>query len=76
MVDTSITMGFRILVSTSIDMATCIGVIMLFTPVFIIPGLLVAALGFYIGNMYLKAQLSAMREKRYFLVFTYCGLTI
>ncbi|KAF9483581.1 multidrug resistance-associated ABC transporter [Pholiota conissans] len=63
MVDGSIANGFRVLILTSVDMATYIGVIMLFTPVFSIPGVIVGVLGFRIGNMYLKTQLSAMREK-------------
>lgn len=37
---------------------------MLFTPVFLLPAIGVAASGFYLGNMYLKAQMSAKREKR------------
>ncbi|KAF8182307.1 multidrug resistance-associated ABC transporter [Pholiota molesta] len=63
MVDGAIPQGFSALTNISIAMVASIGVIMVFTPVFIIPGLFVAALGFYLGNMYLKAQLSAQREK-------------
>lgn len=36
--------------------------IVLFTPVFGIPGLLVSVAGGWVGQMYMKAQLSATRE--------------
>jgi hypothetical protein len=36
----------------------------LFTPVFLLPGGLITILGVYIGNIYLKAQMSVKREKR------------
>jgi hypothetical protein len=32
------------------------------TPVFAIPGILVGGLGSYLGNIYIKAQLSVKRE--------------
>lgn len=41
-----------------------IGGIMIFTPLFVFPGLVVAAIGLYISNVYLKAQLSIKREMR------------
>jgi len=39
--------------------------IVLFTPIFSIPGFGIGVLGVYIGNLYLKAQLSAKREMRF-----------
>ena len=42
-----------------------IGAIVLFTPPFLIPGVGVAIFGFFLGKMYLKAQLSVKRETRY-----------
>lgn len=36
----------------------------LFVPLFLLPGLLVAGLGIYIGTRYMKAQLSVKREMR------------
>ncbi|KAF9481117.1 multidrug resistance-associated ABC transporter [Pholiota conissans] len=62
-VDGAIASGFLTLISVCLAMVSCLGIIMIFSPVFIFPGILVAVLGFYVGNMYLKAQLSAMREK-------------
>lgn len=35
-----------------------------FTPAFLIPGLGVILVGVYLGNLYLKAQLSVKREMR------------
>lgn len=48
-----------------ISVLTKIGVIVIFTPVFLVPGVSVAVLGLYLGNMYLKAQLSVKREMRH-----------
>lgn len=42
-------------------------VITIFSPIFIFPGIAVTLLGLYLGNMYLKSQLSVKRELRYFL---------
>jgi uncharacterized membrane protein YciS (DUF1049 family) len=46
-------------------MVTKLGAIVLFTPLFLFPGVGVAISGFYLGNMYLKAQLSVKRETRH-----------
>ncbi|KAF8956519.1 multidrug resistance-associated ABC transporter [Flammula alnicola] len=62
MVDGPIAEGFLSLSSIGVTMITNIGVILIFTPIFLFPGLAVAALGLYLGNIYLKAQLSAKRE--------------
>ena len=45
-------------------MSTKLGAIILFTPVFFFPGIVVAILGAFIGNRYLRAQLSIKREMR------------
>jgi hypothetical protein len=42
-----------------------LGSIVLFTPIFLWPGLTVTIIGLSLGNMYLKAQLSVKRETRY-----------
>ncbi|KAJ3508927.1 hypothetical protein NLJ89_g5494 [Agrocybe chaxingu] len=41
---------------------TKLGVIVLFTPIFLFPSVFVALAGLYLGNLYLKAQLSVKRE--------------
>ncbi|KAF9533202.1 hypothetical protein CPB83DRAFT_846042 [Crepidotus variabilis] len=43
-------------------MVAKLGVIVLFTPVFIFPGVIVAAVGWFIGQLYLKTQLCVKRE--------------
>lgn len=56
---------FRGLIRIGIQIMTNIGVIIILNPLFLCPGLGVAGLGFYLGNIYLKAQLSVKREMRY-----------
>ena len=58
---------FVSLLDFACGIATKLGAIVLFTPLFLVPGIGVAILGLYFGNMYLKAQLSVKRETRYFL---------
>ncbi|KAF4617372.1 hypothetical protein D9613_005686 [Agrocybe pediades] len=41
---------------------TKLGAVVLFTPLFLFPGIGVGVVGFFLGNMYLKAQLSVKRE--------------
>jgi len=53
----------------SMGMILKLGAIVLFTPSFLLPGVLVAMVGIYIGNVYLKAQLSIKREMRYVFVY-------
>jgi len=43
---------------------TKLAAVVLFTPLFFFPGLVVAMVGVYLGNLYLKAQLSVKRENR------------
>ncbi|KAF8963033.1 multidrug resistance-associated ABC transporter [Flammula alnicola] len=61
-VDGPIPQAFADLTEVSMTLITKIGVIIIFTPPFFAPGLAVAGLGFYLGNLYLKAQLSVKRE--------------
>ncbi|KDR83052.1 hypothetical protein GALMADRAFT_57306 [Galerina marginata CBS 339.88] len=44
------------------NMVVTLGVIILFTPIFIFPGLAFAIFGTFMGNVYLKAQMSIKRE--------------
>ncbi|KAK7439769.1 hypothetical protein VKT23_017344 [Stygiomarasmius scandens] len=39
-----------------------LGAVVLFTPIFLIPGVIALAIGFWLGSMYLKAQMSVRRE--------------
>ncbi|KAF9481115.1 multidrug resistance-associated ABC transporter [Pholiota conissans] len=60
-VDGPIPSSFLTLTQIGTSLFSQIGVIIIFTPVFIAPGAVVAALGFYLGNLYLKAQLPVKR---------------
>ncbi|PPQ97414.1 hypothetical protein CVT26_006798 [Gymnopilus dilepis] len=61
-IDGPVPLTFLWLLDLGSGMITKLCAVALFTPPFILPGLVVAAIGFYIGNLYLKAQLSVKRE--------------
>ena len=46
----------------TLSMLIKFGAVVLFTPVFLIPGILVAVLGSACGQIYIQAQLSVKRE--------------
>ncbi|KAF8966908.1 multidrug resistance-associated ABC transporter [Flammula alnicola] len=52
--------------SAVVELAVCMMVKLsgpvIFTPIFLAPGILITVLGVYIGNIYLKAQMSVKRE--------------
>ena len=56
---------FLSLLDMAAGMVTKLGAIVLFTPLFLVPSIGVTIFGVYLGNMYLKAQLSVKRETRY-----------
>ena len=56
--------------SQFIGMLTKLSVIVIFSPIFLFPGIAVAILGISMGNLYLKAQLSVKREMRYTKLLT------
>jgi len=64
-VDGPIPQIFVVLLDLLSGMVTKLGAIVLFTPLFLIPGVGVAIFGFFLAKMYLKAQLSVKRETRY-----------
>ena len=53
------------LAELGITLLTKLVVIIIFTPIFMFPSMLVAIFGFSLGNLYLRAQLSVKREMRY-----------
>jgi len=55
---------FLIVFDCVLQVFTKLGAVVLFTPLFFFPGLVVAIVGVYLGNLYLKAQLSVKRETR------------
>lgn len=69
-VDGPIPQAVANLTEIGMTLVTKIGIIVIFTPIFFAPGVAVAGLGFYLGNLYLKAQLSVKREMRYNLQVT------
>jgi len=63
-VDGQITQSLWWVLDQVIGIITKLGVIVLFTPIFVVPGVFVGFIGFFIGNLYLKSQLSVKREMR------------
>lgn len=64
-VDGSIPDTFSNVVEGAIMVMYQLGGSVIFAPIFIFPGIGVAALGLYIASVFLKAQLSVKREMRY-----------
>lgn len=46
----------------TVSMLTQLGAVVLYTPTFILPAILIAIIGGWLGNIYLRAQLSVKRE--------------
>ena len=63
-IDGSLAWSFAVIAEVCAEMVTKLGGPVLFTPIFLLPGVLIALLGVYIGNIYLRAQMSVKREKR------------
>ncbi|KAF9480291.1 multidrug resistance-associated ABC transporter [Pholiota conissans] len=61
-IDGNIAQFFAAVVELGVCMLVKLTGPVIFTPAFLLPGLLVAGLGIYIGNIYLKAQMSVKRE--------------
>ena len=53
------------LTELGISLITKLVVIVIFTPIFVFPSVFVAIFGLFLGNLYLRAQLSVKREMRY-----------
>ena len=56
-----------VLAELGITLLTKLVVIIIFTPIFVFPSMIIAVFGFFLGNLYLRAQLSVKREMRYAL---------
>ncbi|KDR83121.1 hypothetical protein GALMADRAFT_263529 [Galerina marginata CBS 339.88] len=61
-VDGPITQSLMWVLDMAVGMLSKLGVIVLFSPVFVFPGIAVAVLGIFVGNLYLRTQLSIKRE--------------
>lgn len=71
-VDNSVPQYLTIVIESIMLCVLAIGGIVLFTPIFIFPGLIASFVGALLGNWYLKAQLSIKREMRYVRRLTTC----
>ncbi|KAF9021407.1 P-loop containing nucleoside triphosphate hydrolase protein [Hymenopellis radicata] len=61
-VDGPLADGLMLLTTLAMSMLIKFGAVVLVTPAFLLPGLAVAVLGNFIGQVYIKAQLSVKRE--------------
>jgi hypothetical protein len=61
-VDGPISHGLGWLSEMTLTMLVKFAAVLLFTPIFLLPGLVVAVLGGMCGQIYIKAQLSVKRE--------------
>ena len=61
-VDGPVSQLFMWFIEISISMLIKLMAVMYLTPVFIIPGILVAVLGAWLGQVYMKAQIAIKRE--------------
>lgn len=52
----------RFAVSVAMTLIIKLGVVVVFTPIFLIPAVIIAILGGYLGNVYIRLQLSIKRE--------------
>lgn len=63
-IDTQMTWVFQTLVTGVAGMLVKLSGPVFFTPIFLLPGILISAVGVYISNIYLKAQMSIKREQK------------
>ncbi|KDR68699.1 hypothetical protein GALMADRAFT_146052 [Galerina marginata CBS 339.88] len=61
-IDGALTAYFGLVVEMTISGLIKLAGPVIYSPVFLLPGILVSALGVYLGNIYLKAQMSVKRE--------------
>lgn len=54
---------FGVIVEMSLEMLMKLGVVVLMSPIFLIPGVVIAIIGSYVGEIYMKAQLAVKRER-------------
>ena len=64
-VDGPIPEAVKGLTELGITLLTKLVVVIIFTPIFLFPSMFIAIFGFFLGNLYLQAQLSVKREMRY-----------
>ncbi|EPS98690.1 hypothetical protein FOMPIDRAFT_1037403 [Fomitopsis schrenkii] len=62
-IDNPLARWFSAVTELSLEMLMKLAVVVLISPVFLIPGACIAALGAWIGDLYMKAQLAVKRER-------------
>ncbi|KAH9829684.1 uncharacterized protein C8Q71DRAFT_887948 [Rhodofomes roseus] len=62
-VDGPVARLFSVLTEMSLEMLMKLGVVVVISPIFLIPGVFIAAVGGWIGEVYMKAQLAVKRER-------------
>lgn len=63
-IDDPLAEALGIVFSVTVGLITKLGAVLIFTPLFLLPGIALGALGFYLGTLFIKAQLSVKREMR------------
>ena len=61
-VDSNVSTTLLIIVMMATDLISRLIAVTIFAPIFVIPGLLLGVVGGYLGQVYMKAQLSVKRE--------------
>ena len=62
-VDSAVAKWFGVITEMSLEMIMKLGVVVLMSPIFLLPGIVIAVLGAWVGEIYMKAQLAVKRER-------------
>ena len=63
-VDGPVSANFGFVVELSLSLIIKLGAVIVYTPIFMIPGVVIFCIGGWCGQIYIKAQLSVKREMR------------
>ncbi|EKM51055.1 uncharacterized protein PHACADRAFT_128771 [Phanerochaete carnosa HHB-10118-sp] len=61
-VDGTVPQAFNVVIGVSVAIITQLIAMIIYTPIFLLPSVFVVGLGIWLGNVYIKAQLSVKRE--------------
>lgn len=64
-IDDPLAESLGIVFSLTVALFTKLGAVLIFTPLFLLPGIALGLVGFYLGTLFIKTQLSVKREMRY-----------
>jgi ABC-type multidrug transport system fused ATPase/permease subunit len=70
-IDSSLYELLGVAVAIAVSMIVKLSGLVFFSPILLFPGILVSVVSAYLGNIYLKAQMSVQRETRYILPSCY-----